>query len=108
MTRIGKVISNGYEKTKAASKEATKEIFDVANMPKDIKNGFQYGRRLSKIQKATPCDTFVTVGRSMLRKGVIPHLPGIFAGLGFAIPVIGANPAGFALGKVLKKALRKI
>ena len=108
MTRIGKVISNGYEKTKAASKEASKEIFGVANMPKELKNGFQYGRRLSKIQKATPCDTFVTVGRSMLRKGVIPQLPGTFAVFGFAIPIIGANPAGFALGRVLRKALRKI
>ena len=77
-------------------------------MPRDIKNGFQYGYRLSKIQKGTPCDTFVTVGRSMLRKGLIPHLPGILAGLGFAVPVIGANPAGFALGKFLKKALRKV
>ncbi len=108
MTKIGKVISTGYEKTKAVSKEAKQEVFGVANMPRDIKNGFQYGYRLSKIQKGTPCDTFVTVGRSMLRKGLIPHLPGLLAGLGFAVPVIGANPAGFALGKVLKKALRKV
>lgn len=108
MSKITKIVSNGYTKSKIMTKEATKEVLGVAHMPKEMQKGFEYGLRLSKIQKGTPCDTFVTVGRSVLRKGVVPYLPGLLAGIGLAVPVIGANPAGLVIGRFLKKALRKL
>lgn len=108
MTKISKIVSYGYRQTKALSKTATKEVIGVGKLPLDVKTGYQTAKRLAEIKEKTPIQKTQAIGTGIIRMGIVPHLPGILAGVGTVIPVLGSSAAGLAIGKILQKALKKI
>lgn len=108
MAKISKIISSGYRHTKAISKTATREVIEVGKFPRAIKSSYQTAKRLSQIKKKSPLKKIEAIGVSIMRNGVVPHLPGLLAGIGTALPVLGSSVAGLAIGKFLQKILKKI
>lgn len=83
----------------------TKDISGVRKIPKDIINAGKIGIRCSHISKKEKMDSIRITGISVIRKGLKPHLPGIFAGAGLFVPVPFGSVAGYGLGKVFQRLI---
>ena len=92
------------------SKSMVKDIVKTVYLPRDIGRGYKQGARLSRMHK--PNSIFGGVkNRSIgiVRKGVAPHLGGLFGVLTYPLPVPSAlfyfagKRAGFKLAKVLRQ-----
>jgi hypothetical protein len=83
-----------------------KEIMGMRKMPKHVSLGWQQGARLSKIQHSGLRKSMVNRGIGVYRRGVFPHIPGLFAGIGTILPLPGTSVGGFCLGKLFQKMIK--
>ena len=107
MSKVSKVVRSGYNHTKNLSKAATKEVFGVAYLPRDVQTGYKCAKRLSDTRGLTKIQTVKTMGIGVMRKGITPHLPGILAGIGTVLPFFGTSALGLVVVKFLQKAIKK-
>ncbi len=97
MAKISKVINSGYRSFK-------KEIKNIKGMPSDIKQGYQQGARLAKMQNK---DSFSYKTQGVIRKGIIPHLPEILGVVTALIPIPGISIGSIYVGKKFQKIFKK-
>ena len=90
---------------KSESLQAAKDMIGVKNFPHDVVEAGKIGIRKSKFDGKNSFQTVGITTTSIVQKGIKPHLPGIFAGLGFCVPAPLSSAAGFGLGKVLQKII---
>ena len=88
---------------KSESLQAAKDMIAVKNFPHDVVTAGKMGVRKSKFDGKNSIQTVGVTAVSITRKGIKPHLPGIFAGLGFCVPAPLGSVVGFGLGKVLQR-----
>lgn len=101
--KIGKLV---YRESKAMVKDIVKTVY----LPRDIGRGYKQGVRLSRMNKSNSIFGGVK-NRSIgvVRKGLAPHLGGIFGVLTYPLPVPSAlfyfagKKAGYKLTKVLRQ-----
>lgn len=104
--RIGKIIANSVTSGKTILKE---DIGGLRHIPRDIKTGWKTGAKVAKEENQNIFKGVKTKSKSAIKEGVVPHLPGIIAGLFcVAIPMAGSMTGGFLLGKQLQKLIGKI
>ena len=110
MKVIGKIFSYvGKGQGKKALAKQIKviggDILDVRHLPKDVVRGWKMGARVAKSQNQSIFSGLKTRGAGVVRKGIIPHLPGVTAATTCWIPMIGATEGGYFLGVWLRKIL---
>ncbi len=91
------------------SKSMAMDILKVLRLPVDVGKGYKQGARLSRIQKNNSIFTGMknrSVG--VLRKGIAPHMGGIFGIVSYPIPVPGVSTAFYYIGKKTGKGMSKI
>ena len=86
---------------------------NVSTSMKTIKNtakqGWQNGKKLSKIRKYGKTKSFLTGLRGSVAKTKIRNqdiFPAVFAGLGTVSPLPGGTIVGFQLGKLFNKLFK--
>ena len=91
------------------SKTMAKDILKVMRLPVDVGKGYKQGARLSRIQNKNSIFTGLknrSVG--VLRKGIAPHMGGIFGIVSYPIPVPLVSTAFYYIGKKTGKGMSKI
>jgi hypothetical protein len=102
MSLVTKIVNYGVRNAVVVNKE----IFGMKNMPRNLRNGWQQGTRLSKIKHSGATNTMINKTIGVYRKGIYPHIPGLFAGIGTILPFPGTSIGGFCLGKILQKFIK--
>ena len=85
------------------SASASQNIAGVRHLPSDIVQAGKVGYRRSRINGNNSAKSLQVTGSSIFVRGVKPHLPGLFAGIGFCTPFPLGSVAGFGVGKLLQR-----
>ena len=87
------------------SVQAAQDLVGIKNLPQDVIWAGKVGIRYSRINGDNLAKKVLTTKNAVISRGVKPHLPGIFAGIGFVTPFPLGTVAGFGIGKVLQKII---
>ena len=85
------------------------DIVKVLRLPIDIRKGYLQGARLSKIKKTNSIFNGIK-NRSIgiLRKGIAPHLGGLFGAATYPVPLPLFSTGMYYVGKQTGKGLTRI
>ena len=104
MGAITKICSSIYHRGRKTLNEVAKTVF----LPRDTYRGYKQGARLSKIKKTNSLFEGAKI-RSVgaLRKGIAPHMGGLFGLITYPIFIPTLSTSSYLLGRKLGNALIK-